>query len=195
MSSFIGSRKELISKYGAFIVQQTKGTGILPGTLITQLIAESSGKYNGKFLVGGSGLSRKANNYFGIKCGPNWKGAKYDIKTREEDKNGNTYYEIACFRKYPGIEQSIQNYIQFLQGNKRYANAGFFQEKTVIGQFKALKRAGYATSNSYVQFLTDIYIPLKKDIDAIPTTTRADLGVILPIIALFSGIAYFWKNL
>ena len=44
MSSFIGSRKELIAKYGAFIVQQTKGTGILPGTLITQLIAESSGK-------------------------------------------------------------------------------------------------------------------------------------------------------
>jgi flagellum-specific peptidoglycan hydrolase FlgJ len=195
MSSFIGTRKQFIDKYGPFIVQQTKGTGILPGTLITQLIVESSGKYNGKFLVGGSTLSRNAQNYFGIKCGSNWKGAKYDIKTREEDKNGNSYYITACFRKYPGIEQSIQNYIQFLRGNKRYANAGLFQEKTVIGQFEALKRAGYATGSGYVKLLTDVYIPLKKDIDAIPTTARADLGLIVPIVALFSGIVYFWKNL
>ena len=195
MSKFVGSRKELIEKYGPFIVEQTKGTGILPGTLITQLIVESSAKYKGSYPVGGSSLSRNAQNYFGIKCGPSWKGPKYNISTREEDKNGNSYYEVACFRQYDSIESSIKDYIKFLQSNQRYKNAGVFNQKTVEGQFAALKKAGYATGSGYVQLLTNVYRPLKTQIDAIPTSGPTNLGILVPVVVVAASIYYFWNKI
>ena len=157
---FVGSRKEFIEKYGAFIHKATAKTGILPGTLVAQAFLESSG--NGK--VGGSKLSREANNFFGIKCGPTWKGAKYNIETKEY--NGNTpYYITACFRKYKSVEDSIKDYVNFLQVNQRYANAGVFKAKTVKEQAEALKRAGYATAPGYAQLVFDIYQPYAGLID------------------------------
>jgi flagellum-specific peptidoglycan hydrolase FlgJ len=72
-----GTRKEFINEYGAFVHKVTKGTGILPGTLIAQLFLESSSA-GGK--VGGSKLSQDANNYFGIKCAGGWDGPKYYIE-------------------------------------------------------------------------------------------------------------------
>lgn len=195
MSKFIGTRSELIQQYGPFIVQQTKGTGILPGTLITQLIVESSAKYKGSYPVGGSPLSRNANNYFGIKCGPGYKGPSYTTRTREETKQGESYYINDCFRKYSGIEESIKDYIRFLQSNKRYAKAGFFQQKTVEGQFAALKKAGYATGSGYIQLLTNVYRPLKSQIDNIPTTSEANLGPIVPVVIVLAGIYYIWNKL
>lgn len=196
MSKFVGTRVELIEKYGPFIVEQTKGTGILPGTLITQLIVESQGKVGGSFKVGGSTLSRNAQNYFGIKCGSSWKGPKYEIRTREEDKNGNSYFVVACFRKYNGIEESIKDYIRFLQTNQRYKNAGFFQQKTVLGQFQALKKAGYATAGGYVDLLNKVYTPLKNKIDSIPTTNGLNnIGLIVPVVVLAASIYYFWDKI
>jgi flagellum-specific peptidoglycan hydrolase FlgJ len=157
---FVGSRKEFIEKYGAFIHKVTAKTGILPGTLVAQAFLESSG--NGK--VGGSKLSREANNFFGIKCGPAWKGDKYNIQTKEY--NGNTpYYITACFRKYKSVEDSIKDYVNFLQVNQRYANAGVFKAKTVKEQAEALKRAGYATAPRYAQLVFDVYQPYAGLID------------------------------
>ena len=195
MSKFIGTRSQLIELYGPFIVEQTKGTGILPGTLITQLIVESQGKRGSQYLVGASTLSKEAQNYFGIKCGSTYKGPKFNIRTREETKTGESYYVTACFRKYSSIEESIKDYIRFLQANKRYANAGFFQQKTVEGQFAALKKAGYATGSGYVQLLTNVYRPLKNQIDNITTTTNANLGPIVPVVMLLAGIYYIWNKL
>jgi flagellum-specific peptidoglycan hydrolase FlgJ len=157
---FVGSRKEFIKKYGAYIHKVTAKTGILPGTLVAQAFLESSG--NDK--VGGSKLSREANNFFGIKCGPAWKGAKYNIKTKEY--KGNTpYYVTACFRKYKSVEDSIKDYVNFLQVNQRYANAGVFKAKTVKEQAEALKRAGYATAPGYAQLVFDVYQPYAGLID------------------------------
>lgn len=151
---FVGTRKEFIEKYGAFIHKVTAGTGILPGTLIAQAFLESSA--NGK--VGGSKLSHEANNFFGIKCGPIWSGKKYNIKTKEY--SGNTpYFVTACFRKYNSVEDSIKDYVNFLQVNSRYRNAGVFEAKTVKEQAEALKRAGYATAPGYAQLVFDVYKP------------------------------------
>lgn len=158
---FIGTRKEFINKYGAFIHKVTAKTGILPGTLIAQAFLESSA--NGK--VGGSQLSREANNFFGIKCGPNWSGGKYYINTKEYGQNG-AYYVKACFRKYASVEDSIKDYVNFLKVNNRYAKAGVFKAKTVKEQAEALKRAGYATAPSYAQLVYDVYKPYATLIDA-----------------------------
>ena len=158
--AWTGSRKEFIKEFGAFVHKVTKGTGILPGTLISQLFLESSG--NGK--VGGSKLSQDANNYFGIKCSGGWDGPKYYIETREV-LNGRSIMVTACFRKYGSIKDSIIDYIDFLQSNPRYRAAGVLQAKTVEQQAKALKIAGYATAPNYAKLVNDIYKPYALLID------------------------------
>jgi flagellar protein FlgJ len=155
-----GSRKSFIENFGAYVHKVTKGTGILPGTLIAQLFLESSSRG----IVGASKLSQEANNYFGIKCGPNWDGPRYFIETREVI-NGQSKMITACFRKYGSIKDSIQDYVLFLQENPRYKNAGVFQAKTVKEQAAALKRAGYATAPSYAQLVYDVYRPYAQLID------------------------------
>lgn len=175
-----GTRKEFISKYGSFIHQITKGTGILPGTLIAQLFLESSSKG----IVGGSTLSQQANNYFGIKCSSAWTGGKYNIKTREVI-NGKSVYVNACFRKYGSIEESIKDYIKFLQNNQRYTTAGVFEATNVKDQALALKKGGYATAPGYAQLVYDVYSPYATLIDQQKTSSagfssgKSLLGILL----------------
>ena len=176
--SWTGSRKEFIEKFGPYIKKVTKGTGIYPGTLISQAIVESSGKVNGSFKVGGSKLSREANNFFGIKAGSSWRGSVYKIRTREVI-NGQEKYIEANFRKYPTVEQSILDYVLFLKGNPRYTKYGVFQAKNVPDQFKALKAAGYATGTSYVDLLNSVYKSIQADVATIPDkTTRSNIPAI-----------------
>jgi flagellum-specific peptidoglycan hydrolase FlgJ len=158
-----GSRKEFIEKYGSYVHKVTKGTGILPGTLITQLFIESQGK-NSAGIVGSSYNAKFGNNYFGIKCAGGWKGPTFQADTREVI-NGKSVIVNACFRKYNSVEESIADYIKFLQDNKRYEKAGFFEAKTVQDQAKALKRAGYATSETYDTFIFNVYKPYALLID------------------------------
>lgn len=183
-----GSRKDFIKEFGAYVHKVTKGTGILPGTLIAQLFLESS---KGP-VVGGSKLSQEANNYFGIKCGPNWDGPKYYIDTREVF-NGQSTTVNACFRKYGSIKDSIQDYVLFLQENPRYRNAGVFKAKTVKEQAQALKAAGYATAPSYAKLVYDVYKPYAQLIDDQKTllagfNIKKTLGAVL--LAVSATIIY-----
>jgi flagellar protein FlgJ len=178
-----GSRKDFIKEFGAYVHKVTKGTGILPGTLIAQLFLESSSRG----IVGASKLSQEANNYFGIKCGPSWDGPKYYIDTREVI-NGQSTTVNACFRKYGSIKDSIQDYVLFLQENPRYRNAGVFKAKTVKEQAQALKAAGYATAPSYAQLVYDVYKPYAALIEEQKTllagfSIKKTLGAVLLAVA------------
>jgi len=185
-----GTRKEFINEYGAYIHKVTAGTGILPGTLIAQLFLESSSKG----VVGASTLSQEANNYFGIKCGPNWEGPTYYATTREV-YNGKSTYVKACFRKYGNIKDSILDYIDFLQSNQRYKTAGVFEAKTVKEQAQALKRAGYATAESYAQLVYDVYKPYALLIDQQKTITASfDWKKILGVALIAGAFTYLEKK-
>lgn len=160
------TREGFTEKYSPFINGVTKGTGILPGTVISQGIIESSGKApDGNWSVGGSKLSREANNYFGIKCHAGWTGKTYNISTGEVSPTGQKYTDVnACFRKYDSVEDSITDYVKFLKGNSRYANAGVFNAKTVEEQATALKKAGYATDPNYPAMIAGVYHKIKHKI-------------------------------
>ena len=159
------TREGFIEAYGPYIARATRGTGILPGTLIAQAIIESQGKINGSYRVGGSTLSREANNYFGIKC-HGWSGRGYNIDTREQTASGQDYMERgACFRAYDSVEDSIDDYIRFLQKNSNYRRAGVFEADTVYQQARALKRAGYATDVNYASTLTKVYESVQGYVD------------------------------
>lgn len=159
------TRPEFVEKYGGFIAKTVKGTGILAGTLVAQAIIESQGKVNGSHRVGGSTLSQKANNYFGIKC-HNWSGKGFNIDTGEQKPDGTRYIDKnACFRAYDSVEDSIKDYVKFLKDNPRYEKHGVFQAKTVREQAEALKAAGYATSIKYADTVTSVYEGVKEYID------------------------------
>ena len=125
------TRENFVKQYSPYINLVTKGTGILAGTLIAQAFIESSGKYNGEWLVGGSKLSREANNFFGIKASKGWKGEVYNIKTGEYTPSGSYYVIADNFRKYPSVEDSIKDYVNFLISNPRYHKAGVFEAKKI----------------------------------------------------------------
>ena len=159
------TRPQFVERYGPYISKATKGSGILPGTLIAQAIIESQGMVGSSYRVGGSTLSREANNYFGIKC-HGWGGKGYNIDTREQTSSGVDYTEKgACFRSYDSVEDSIDDYIKFLHSNSNYRRAGVFQAKTVEEQAKALKRAGYATDVNYASTVTKVYNSVRSYVD------------------------------
>lgn len=159
------TREEFIATYGPYIARRTKGTGILPGTVVAQAIIESQGKVNGVYKVGGSTLSKEANNFFGIKC-HGWGGDKYYIDTREQTAGGQNYIESgACFRSYNSVENSIDDYVNFLLTNSNYRNAGVFEADTVYQQAEALKRAGYATDVNYASTISKVYDSVSSYVD------------------------------
>lgn len=188
------TRQEFVSKFTPFVNKVTKGTGILPGTLFTQAILESQGKASdGKYYVGQSKLSREANNYFGIKSSPAWKGKTYNIETGEQKPSGEKYVVKADFRKYDTVQDSIKDYVKFLQDNPRYKKAGVFDAKTVQEQAEALRRAGYATALDYADVITKMYDGIKDFIkDAEKNSKKKAVLMISAGVALASVLGLIW---
>jgi flagellum-specific peptidoglycan hydrolase FlgJ len=151
-------RVEFIEQYYPLAIEVTEGTGIFPEVLITQAIVESQGRVNGNWYPGMSALTQATNNYFGIK-GQGDAGSL--TMATGEVFNGQTVTVPGTFAKYTSIEASFQDYVDFLQRNPRYANAGVFDAITPFQQMQALKNAGYATNPNYANLLYQVYEPLK----------------------------------
>lgn len=191
------TRDEFVKKYGSFIHKAIKGTGILAGTLVAQAILESSGKdEDGNWKVGGSKLSREANNLFGIKASSGWKGKTYNINTGEVI-GGKKVVVNADFRAYDDYKDSIKDYVKFLKENPRYSNV--FKAKTVSEQAKELKKAGYATAPNYSDTVTSVYNSVKDLVDASEIKykkVRKAKNYTISFIILGGLIAgfYFWNK-
>jgi len=95
---------------------------------------------------GKSYLSRKANNYFGIKC-HSWSGEKVYAK----DDNAKD-----CFRKYPDAAQSFEDHSKFLVKNGRYSDLFKLKITDYEGWATGLQSAGYATGSDYARKLISI---------------------------------------
>jgi flagellum-specific peptidoglycan hydrolase FlgJ len=191
--AWTGSRKQFIEQYGSFVHKATRGTGILPGTLIAQLFIESQSK-NKPGVVGSSGLTQRSHNYFGIKCAGGWKGQTVYADTREVIK-GNSVTVKACFRKYDSIQDSIKDYINFLQSNPRYKNAGVFEAKTVKDQAEALKAAGYATAPGYAKLVNDVYKPYAELIESKRNMAGIDWKNTIAVILMAGGLTILYNKL
>lgn len=132
---------------------------IYPSVTLAQAILESG--------WGKSGLTKKANNLFGIKSSSAWKGESINMKTAEYTKSNSKYYINADFRKYPTLADSIIDHAKFLNENSRYAKHRVFTAENSSKQAFALQRAGYATSPIYaVQLISLIE---KYDLDRYDT--------------------------
>lgn len=94
-----------------------------------------------------SSLGKRYHNYFGMKCGSNWRGKSVNLSTKEEYTVGQLTNIKANFRAYDSMEEGVQGYFDFI-GTKRYAN---LKLATSAQQYlEYIKNDGYATSSTYV---------------------------------------------
>ncbi len=92
-----------------------------------------------------------SHNLFGIKAGPNWRGAVASAETTEVI-DGVARRVQQNFRAYGSYAEAFQDYASLLSGNARYAralSAGTPQEFA-----GALQQAGYATDPDYAGKVT-----------------------------------------
>lgn len=111
-------------------------TGVLASLTIAQAILES--KY------GNSGLTKSANNLFGIKGAYN--GQSVTLPTTEYEK-GVKKTIMAPFRKYPSWQDSLEDHSNFLKKYSRYR--GVLNAKDYKEACHAIQAAGYATDPNY----------------------------------------------
>ena len=102
---------------------------------------------------GRSTLSKQYHNYFGLKCGKNWKGKRVSFKTKEEYVQGTLVTITADFRAYDSMEDGVRGYYEFVD-TKRYANLKGVTNPVQYAH--NIKEDGYATSYSYVSNVLNV---------------------------------------
>ena len=130
--------EEYINKYSDMAVEQMKQYRIPASITLAQGLLESG--------AGRSTLCRKANNHFGIKCGPGWKGPYF---VQDDD------YANEHFRAYKNARESYIDHSKFLQ-KPRYAFLFNYSITDYKSWAHGLKKAGYATNPRYAYLLIDL---------------------------------------
>ncbi len=97
---------------------------------------------------------RQSHNYFGIKADSRWQGARVE-KTTHEVRNGVSHTETAQFRCYGSAAEGFADYLQFVRGNPRYAEA-LRHGGSGSRYLEGLQKAGYATDPAYAEKINRI---------------------------------------
>jgi LysM repeat protein len=129
---------QYIDRFKAIAIQEMNLYGIPASITLAQGLFES-GSGNGE-------LARVANNHFGIKCTPDWKGRGY----YKDDDQAND-----CFRVYDKPEDSFRDHSEFLK-RKNYTHLFELDKNDYQGWANGLKKAGYATNPQYPSLLIGI---------------------------------------
>ena len=129
------SAEEYIERFKAIAIKEMNSYGIPASITLAQGILESGS--------GNSSLARDANNHFGIKCTPEWKGKTI---LKDDDRVDD------CFRVYSSPEESFRDHSEFLK-RKRYASLFELNKDDYRGWATGLKEAGYATNPRYAELL------------------------------------------
>ena len=137
-------------KLGAHAAEAEAVTGVPAKFMLGQAALETGW---GKRMIRNADGSN-ANNLFGIKAGPGWKG-KVATAVTTEYVNGQPRQKVERFRAYDTPADSFKDYARMLANNPRY-------EKVLDNAHDAaafahgLQRAGYATDPQYAAKLTKI---------------------------------------
>ncbi len=125
-------------------IQSQRQTGVPASVTIAQAALESG--------FGKSGLTQRANNYFGIKgSGP---AGSIKLPTREV-YGGRSVTVNANFRAYNNAAESFADHGRFFQENSRYSKA--LQHTDDAHRFaQEIQKAGYATDPNYAKSLNSL---------------------------------------
>lgn len=133
------STEDYIDSYDEVAVKKMNEYGIPASITLAQGILESGS--------GNSGLAKKANNHFGIKCHKDWNGKTYHMDDDAKDE---------CFRKYDDPADSYRDHSIFLTTRGRYTFLFDYDITDYKSWAKGLKKAGYATNPKYPELLINI---------------------------------------
>ena len=138
MAALTLAQQAFLNTIASWIVFFAPQYGIkCPSAVIGQAVHETG--------WGKDGLS-PYNNFFGMKCGSNWKGASVNKKTQEEYKVGTTTNISANFRAYATVEEGVRGYFEFISSS-RYANLKGITDP--LKYLQTIKADGYATGSNY----------------------------------------------
>ncbi len=106
---------------------------------------------------GSSRLALEANNLFGIKAGPTWKGQGSPFVTfTTHEHQGQPGYPpegetiTATFRRYPSWTASVQDLLHMLSITTVYKPAyDALARADIQGFFQAIDASGYSTASKY----------------------------------------------
>jgi len=126
-----------VAQFKQIALEQEKIYGIPAPITLAQGILESG--------AGRSGLTRNANNHFGIKSYGGWTGRIYLAWDDESTKSK--------FRWYNSASESFRDHSLFLKNNSRYRSLFTKSVYDYRGWANGLQRAGYATSPTYAKAL------------------------------------------
>ena len=123
-----------------YVISDMRKSGILASLTAAQALIESN--------KGNSGLTRNANNLFGIKGA--YQGESISMWTTEY-YNGVPQRVMAAFRKYPSWAESVADHSDLFNRLKRYENLRGLKDYKLACKY--VQQDGYATSPSYSQTL------------------------------------------
>jgi len=141
-------RKQYIEKFRDIAIIEMHRTGIPASIKLAQGILESG---DGK-----SDLATEANNHFGIKCGPGWRGGTY---FKEDDDYVDGRLVKSCFRVFTSAEESYIAHSEFLLDptkDFRYGPLFKLKRDDYRAWARGLRTAGYATNPHYDRILIRI---------------------------------------
>lgn len=128
-----------IDQYKEIAINEMIRTGVPAAITLAQAVLESQS--------GESDLVKRSNNHFGIKCKPEWTGAR---TFHDDDSKGE------CFRVYDNPESSFKDHSDFLRTRAHYQFLFNLKPTDTDAWAKGLKKAGYATAPTYPQKLIKI---------------------------------------
>ena len=135
-------KEEFFRTYADIAMEHQRRYGIPASVTLAQMALESS--------YGASELARKGNNFFGIRVGSSWKGAR---SWHEDDVPG-------YFRNYDSVLQSIEDHSRLLMTD-RYKRCRNYGSNDYHNWLVEIKRAGYASARDYVESCESIITKYK----------------------------------
>jgi flagellar protein FlgJ len=104
---------------------------------------------------------RPANNLFGIKAGPTWRGARVAHATLE-NVDGAIQRQRLEFRAYGSVAESFEDYAQLISESPRYAQA-LSRASDAKSYVNEVANAGYATDPDYAEKWLAVYSGAQMD--------------------------------
>lgn len=136
------SDRSFLAEIKPYVIADMQKSGILASLTAAQAFIESN--------KGNSGLTKKANNLFGIKG--TYAGQYVEMMTTEY-YNGIPVKVLAKFRKYPSWAESVADHSALFNRLQRYENLRGC--KDYIQACKNVQKDGYATSPTYANTLVN----------------------------------------
>ncbi len=154
------NRDDFITRFLPHAEAASRQLGVAPATLLAHAALETGW---------GRSLPRAADgsssfNFFGIKAGSSWSGAKADSRTVEFER-GVAESRVETFRAYDSPADGFADYARLLANNPRYAGAvGTGADAAAFAQ--GLQSGGYATDPRYAEKLTAVAGSVQQLLDA-----------------------------